>query len=261
MLRSSDAVVAISEDFSGLLIDDYGLDAASVSVIENWAGLDEIPVRPHSNDWAERNGLVDCRVVLYAGTLGMKHRPELLVELASSFLGRPEMRIVVASEGLGADWLLAQKAALGLDNLMVLGFQPYTDLPDMLGTADILTVVLESDAGVFSVPSKVLTYLCAGRPLLAALPSENLAARIISRCGAGVLVTSNDTAAFVKEAEALIEDDDLRYEMGRRARSYAEDTFDIERITDRFEAVFNGHHDSQYSVSVGLTVAAGRENH
>ena len=41
----------------------------------------------------------------------------------------------------------------------------------MLASADVLVALLETDAGAFSVPSKVLTSLSAGRPILAAIPA------------------------------------------------------------------------------------------
>jgi hypothetical protein len=46
----------------------------------------------------------------------------------------------------------------------------------------------DSDAGTLSVPSKVQPYLCAGRPILLAAPAENLAARIVARENAGLVV-------------------------------------------------------------------------
>ena len=47
------------------------------------------------------------------------------------------------SQGLGADFLIEKKATYGLDNLMVLGFQPFEALPEVLATADVLMAVLE----------------------------------------------------------------------------------------------------------------------
>ena len=42
-----------------------------------------------------------------------------------------------------------------------------------------------TEAGAFSVPSKTLTYLCAARPILAAVPPQNAAAHLVtSRAGA-----------------------------------------------------------------------------
>src|SRR5436305_191914 len=57
--------------------------------------------------------------------------------------------------------------------LHVLGFQPAEDLPAMLTSGDVLVAILEPEASRFSIPSKVLTYLAAGRPILALTPESN----------------------------------------------------------------------------------------
>ncbi|QXD15886.1 glycosyltransferase family 4 protein [Rhodocaloribacter litoris] len=238
LLRRSDAAVVITDDFVPLLTR-RGVPADRLHVIENWAPLEKTPVRPKDNAWSRAHGLAGRRVLLYSGNLGMKHDPALLVRLARHFRDTPDVRVVVVSEGLGADWLREQQAAHGLDNLLLFGFQPFERLPDVLGAADVLLALLEPDAGVFSVPSKVLTYLCAARPVLLAVPPENLAARIVAREEAGRVVAPGDAGAFVAAAETLLADGDLRARLGRNARAYAERTFDLERITDAFERVLS----------------------
>ncbi len=122
------------------------------------------PVRDKANDWSRRHGLHDKFVFLYTGTLGMKHNPELLLGLAEKYRSHENVRIVVISEGIGAEWLAAKQKEKQLANLVLLPYQDFHALPEVLATGDILCAVLEEDAGVFSVPSKVLTYLCAARP-------------------------------------------------------------------------------------------------
>ena len=77
-------------------------------------------------------------------------------------------------------------------------FQPFESLPDVLGSADVLVAILEPDAGVFCVPSKVLSYLCAGRPVLLAVPLENLVSRIVKNEGAGLGVDPLDVDGFCR---------------------------------------------------------------
>jgi len=228
LLRSS-AVVAISPDFSKTLLA-WGLPAERVHVIENWAPVDELPVRPRANGWASRHGLDGKPVLLYSGTLGLKHDAGLLLQLADAL---PEVRVVVASEGLGADWLAERPR----QNLVLLGFQPYDELPDVLGAGDVLLVILERAAGTFAVPSKVLSYLCAGRPLLASLPADNLAARVVESSGGGLLVEPDDADGLVDSARQLLADDELRARLGAAGRLYAERTFAIGAIADRFDDV------------------------
>ena len=236
LAHRSAALVAISDDFRPIL-ESWRLPPAKVHVVENWAPLDELPGLPRENAWAREHGLADRRVLLYSGTLGLKHDPELLVRLALRFRAEEDVRVVVVSEGMGADYLRARAGELGLENVVLLGFQPYERLPEVIASGDVLVAILEPDAGVFSVPSKVLSYHCAGRPLLAALPRTNLAARIVERNGSGVVVEPADRDSFVDAAERLLRDAGLRATLGRNAREYAERTFDIGAIGDRFEAI------------------------
>lgn len=233
VLRRSDAVVVISDDFLPQL-RRWGIDATRVEVIENWAPIDELPVLPRENAWAAEQGLAGRRVFLYSGTLGFKHDPSLLLDLAR-WAGRHDAVVAVVSEGPGADWL----GEHGRDEpaLRLLPYQPYERLPEVHASADVLVALLEREAGAYSVPSKVLTYLCAGRPLLVSVPRDNLAARIVERSGGGVVVAPGDSGALVAAAERLLAEADHRGELGRRAREYAETAFDLEAVGDRFERV------------------------
>jgi glycosyltransferase involved in cell wall biosynthesis len=98
---------------------------------------------------------------------------------------------------------------------------------------------LENDAGDFSAPSKILSYLCAGRPILLSAPLSNLASRVIGEAAAGTVTPSESAQAFVSAARTLHRWPELRAEMARRGRRYAVDHFDIERVTDQFEIVFH----------------------
>lgn len=233
LLRASDAVVVISKDFLPLL-RRWGVGEERTGVIENWAPLDELPSLPRDNRWAREHGLVDRFVFLYAGTLGFKHDPSLLLDLARWARGN-ESVVAVVSEGPGSDWLAREGA--GERGLLLLPYQPYERLPEVLASADVLVALLEPDAGSFSVPSKVLTYLCAERPLLVSVSEDNLAARVVERSGGGVVVPPKDPSALVAAAGSLHADASLRTELGNRARSYAEAAFDLETIADRFEQV------------------------
>ncbi len=145
--------------------------------------------------------------------------------------------MVVVSEGRGADWLRRRREEERLSNLRLLPFQPYPELPDVLASGDVLLTLLEADAGAFSVPSKVLSYLCAGRALLAAVPADNLAAEVVRRSGGGVLVEPGDEGDLVANATRLLADTGRREALGRCARRYAEENFDVAGIGDKFEAI------------------------
>lgn len=236
LLRESEEIILITEDFKEQM-NEWKLTKDNVHVIENWAPLEDLPLKTKENEWAIKHGLDQSRCIVYSGTLGMKHNPSLLLKLAVRFKEQTDIKIVVVSEGAGADWLKQQKENMKLDNLLILGFQPFDQVPNVLGTADLLVAVLEPDAGAFSVPSKVLTYHCAGKPMLLSVPSNNLAAKIVRREHSGKVVEPLDSEQFVNEAELLMMNEAILKSMGENARTYAEKTFDIERITNKFESV------------------------
>ena len=237
-LRASDAVVAITPDFLPILAR-WGVAEDRITVIENWAPLDGIRPLAKDNSWSRAHGLADKHVVMYSGTLGLKHNPAAFLDLADGLSADPDARVVVISEGLGADWL-RERAAAHRD-LVLLPFQPFEAMSEVLATADILVAVLEPEAGIFSVPSKVLSYLAAGRPILGAISADNLAARIVQRANAGRIVRPGDASGLVAAARDLLSDPTARRVAAANARAYALAVFDIGRITDRFEDVIGAH--------------------
>jgi colanic acid biosynthesis glycosyl transferase WcaI len=237
--RGSDAIVCISEDFLPLL-RQWGIAGQHCTVIENWAPKDHIRPLPKDNPWSRAHDLHRKTVFLYSGRLGLKHNPQLMLDLALAHRDRTDIAVVVVAEGLGADWLARRKAETGLTNLLLLPFQPYADLPHVLAAADVLVCIIEAGASRYSVPSKILSYLCAGRAVLAAMPKENLNARHIARIGAGMVVDPDRPETMLAAARTFCEDPAFRDECANRARAYAEEAFDIGKITDRFMAVLTG---------------------
>lgn len=233
--ETSERIIAITEDFAPLLAREFSISPDRVAVIPNWALIEEIPALSKDNPWSRKHGLDDKFVFLYSGTIGMKHNPALLLELARHHAGNPNVRVVVVSEGIGSEWLRENAASAGLNNLVLLPYQPFRDLPSVLATGDVLTGILEPDAGTFSVPSKTLSYLCAKRPLLLAMPEDNLAARIARGNGAAFIVDPHDIPGFISAAERLYQSPKIRSELGGNARRYAEKTFPISGTAGIFE--------------------------
>ena len=237
LLRRADHVVPVSGDF-GAYLGEIGIGPRGHTVIENWMPLDEMPLRPRHNHWSARHGLDAGRCVLYAGNLGFKQDPGLLLALAKAMGdARPRDRLVVVSEGAGAAWLAERQAGLRLPNLLLLPFQPWSEVPEMMAAADVLVALLESQERVYCVPSKVLSYCCAGRPIVLAADPANPASRLVTGHRCGRAVAAGDRAAFQRAVLHLLADEDERRAGGENARRYAESAFDIESIAARFEAV------------------------
>ncbi|MEN1681140.1 MAG: glycosyltransferase family 4 protein [Planctomycetota bacterium] len=242
--RQADASIVITDDFRRM-IGGWGVDDATIHTLPNWAPLEHLPQRSRENAWSAKQGLAGESTdgvvrFVYSGTLSMKHNPALLLALGEWLQESGAGVLLVSSQGAAVDWLRAQAEAKRLSTIRCLGFQPYPELPDVLGAADVLVAVLEPDASAFSVPSKVLSYFCAGRALLAAIPAENLAAKTILQAGAGEVVEPSGAEAFVAAAKRLADSATARQTAADSGRAYAEATFDIHRIGDGVESILRG---------------------
>ena len=232
--RRAAAVVVISDGFLGVH-RTWGT-SEKTRVIPNWAPLDEIVPVERLNAWSREFGLDDVRTILYSGTLGLKHNPGLLPQVASAVAaaGVP-VRLVVVNEGPAVEVVRAEAAKADVP-LTLLPFQPYERLSEVLGSGDVLMVLLEQDAGEFSVPSKTLSYLCAGRPIVGLMPAENAASGMIAEVGGCVLppVESSVQAAADYIVE-LFGDAERGQAIGQRSRQFAEQTFALKAVGDSFE--------------------------
>jgi glycosyltransferase involved in cell wall biosynthesis len=232
-LENSRYVITIAREHESLLPGKIRRENR-FACLENWANLEQIPVLPAANEWAVRHGLHRTLNIAYSGTLGFKHDLQVFPALAAAFRHDPDVRIVIVSSGAAADHLRRLAADEGFENLVVLPFQPYEDVPQVLASAAVLIAPLDPSAGSFCVPSKILSYLCAARPIVLAIDKQNPAARMLAEANAGMTVLPGDAGAFVGAVSDLIHNRTRRELLGRNARSYAEASFHIDHIVSRF---------------------------
>lgn len=246
LLQDSDRVLLIADDHHAVL-EDFQIPSDRARVLPNWSTIEDFPdgapgagVREREQSWRAEHGLIDKRLVMYSGTLGMKHDPGMLADLAEANADDSSVAVVVISSGPGAEWLKAQALARGLANLHVLPFVDYSMIAITLQAPEILLSILEPSASRFSVPSKILTYACAGRPVVVAMPPENAAARLIRDVGFGTVTPPGDSAAFIHAVRDLLDEPQRGKDLGKCGRAYAEANFPMSVIEQRFTTMLTG---------------------
>jgi glycosyltransferase involved in cell wall biosynthesis len=236
VVANAEAVIVISDDFNGQLAA-YGMQPRRSFTLPNWMPSDEIVPDSKDNDFSRAMGLNRTFNVLYAGVLGHKHDVAPFLALARACQDLDDLRIVVVGRGFGVERLHAAQQAEALSNLVLVDWQPHERLSQVLATGDLLISAIVPQASASSVPSKILSYLCARRAVLAVLPEDNLGRRLVEDEGTGVGIDPGDAArliAQVREFHALPE---RLVPLAERARRYAEHAFAIGPIADRFEAI------------------------
>ena len=221
--RAADTVTVLSTDLEGnITAKVVGLSRPPmVETIPNFADTDNLRPLDRLTDYRREHRLGDRTVVMYAGNLGHSQSLDLMVEAARRHRHRDDLVYVINGGGVRAEELAT--AAAGLQNLVVIGYQPAERLAEVLATGDIHVVPLRAGLTSASVPSKIYTVLAAGRPVIASVDPGSEVARIVASAGAGLAVTPDDPDVFTAAVEHLAGDVELRSRMGAHGRAWVEE--------------------------------------
>jgi colanic acid biosynthesis glycosyl transferase WcaI len=89
-----------------------------------------------------------------------------------------------------------------------------------LRRAHVLLLCLRPEIDLYSFPSKLWTYLAAGRPILACAGHDGAVEETLAASGAGVFAPWGDVPAAVRALEAL-SDADYRAELAGAASEFS----------------------------------------
>ncbi len=236
--RHAQAVVCLCEGFREKLAQS-GIPADRLRLIPDWGDTEAI--RPVRSDGHFRNANRIARekfVVLHTGNMGKKQDLLNVVRAATASTGDPNLLWVIVGEGEERALLERESKTSGLGNLLLLPLQPVETLCQMYAAADVLLLNQKAAVKDAVIPSKLLTYMASGQPILCAASSESVASRLIREAGCGVVVKPEDPSALVEGAIALRADASLRVEMGTNGRAYAERNYNKARVLDLYECFF-----------------------
>jgi glycosyltransferase involved in cell wall biosynthesis len=171
--------------------------------------------------------------LVFAGNLGTAQSVETLVEVADKLRGLSGLKIVLVGSGSMLSWIESQKQSRALDNLILAGRFPASEMPHFFSRAAGLLVTLkQNEAFSYTIPSKVQAYLAAGRPIIAALDGEG--ARIVQEAGAGLTSPAQDAEGMANSIEQLFRMTlEQRESLGQSGRTYYLEHFEMERQGQR----------------------------
>lgn len=240
LCRRSDAVATLGPGLREQILA-RGVDPARVAVVPFWIDGEKIQPGPRDNPWRRAQGLAPGTfIALYAGTIGYVSGAEVLVETARHLSVRDDILILCVGEGPVKDSVMKAATDLGLKNLQFLPFQPASVLDQVQAAADVGLVTLLPDAGKTSVPSKVLGYLAAGRPVIASVAPDSDTAELVRQGACGRVTACSDPAALAQAIRELAADPAACLDLGRRARAHFEQHFDRRIGTRAWEQLLSG---------------------
>jgi colanic acid biosynthesis glycosyl transferase WcaI len=221
--RLSDRIVVLSQGFRRTLVQDKHVPPQKVEVIPVWLDAQDIVPMPRDNAWRREMGIsAKTFVVLYAGTIGLVSGAEVVVEAAAHLKEMEDLLFLLVGTGSAKEQVEALAQEADLSNIRFLPFQPREKLSEVQATADVALVTLAPGRGRTSVPSKVLGYLAAARPVLAAVDQDCDTANLIREADCGLVTPPANGELLAAGLRELYDDSLRRREMGSRGRAYFE---------------------------------------
>ncbi len=221
---ASRAIIVISEAFADIYRTTRGSDPAHLYVIPNWIADDEIvPDDGRAQLFRPQSGLARAGFLLaYGGNIGMAADVETVIAAVGRLPTGEAIGLLVAGEGSQLARCRLMAAEQAPQRVWFRSPWPADETSAVLAAADVLILPTRGRQSLVSVPSKLLTYMLAARPVIAlAMPDTDIA-HLVERAGCGWLVAPGDAEALackIREISRL--PGDVLRQMGRAGRAYA----------------------------------------
>jgi colanic acid biosynthesis glycosyl transferase WcaI len=234
--RQAAGISVLCPAFKERLIEQ-GVPPGKIYLVPTWADVETIRPLPRDNGFRHRNSLDNADfVALHAGNMGLKQGLQTVVEAA---------RVTEASSS-GITWMLVgdgeerrrlQESAVryGLTRLRFLPLQPNDMVPFMLAAADVCLVVQKATVTDMVIPSKLLTYMASGRPIVASVHPGSATAHRIREADCGLIVPPEDPQSLVEAVERLRAVPTDAQRLGSNGRAYVEKHFAKQVVLDLYD--------------------------
>lgn len=232
---SADKILVLSEGFKKTLVAK-GVPAEKIVVIPVWLDPNEIKPMDRDNPWRREQGIpLDKFVVLYAGTIGVISNARMVADAARLLKDREDILFLFVGDGEEKPIVEARVKEYQLRNVRFLPYQPRERLAEVQATADVGLVTLAPGRGRTSVPSKVLGYMAAARPIIACVDPDSDTASDVNSARIGFVVHHEESLAAT--IVSYVDKPDDRLAAGERARKHFELEYSKTALLPRYELI------------------------
>jgi colanic acid biosynthesis glycosyl transferase WcaI len=218
-LAAADRMLIVSEAFRSQL-HAYGIDDDRIDLAPNWSHITPSALSP--DDAKKTLGWPAERfTVVHTGNMGYKQGLTTAIDAAAELHRRGEL-VDLVLVGDGSQRKALQAMAKGLPNVRFVSPVAEDEYPTVLAAADLLLLCERATVADMSLPSKLTSYLVAGRPIVASVALHGATARELDRVDGGSSVVEAGRARDLADAIAVLQlVDERRIELASQAQVYA----------------------------------------
>lgn len=181
------------------------------------------------SDTKSKYGLpTDKRIFLYGGNLGKPQGIDFIIEFLESNITRKEAFFLIIGAGTEYQKLSRWIEKANPSNVKVVEFLPKSEYDEIVKVADVGMIFLDFRFTIPNFPSRLLSYLEIGIPVIAATDPNTDIGKIIEKNGFGKACLSNNVEKLneIIDYYLSINDDSLEAS-GMRAKAFAECEYNV----------------------------------
>jgi colanic acid biosynthesis glycosyl transferase WcaI len=211
-----------------------GIPSEKVELIEPRVDESLFDIEPdEGNVFRRRYGLDGRFLVTHSGNMGVKQGLDVIVDAALLNRSDDTMQFLLVGDGAVCGRIRQRVAELQLQNVRFLPLLNEEDFRGLLAASDLCLLTQQKSVSESAFPSKIVTYLAAGRPVIASVNPNCEIAETIQESEAGMIVAPEDGPALLSAIQKL-RGADLR-EHGKKARAFASQKWSSARVLGHFE--------------------------
>lgn len=199
------------------------------------AAFDVFTSREGGNFRAQ-HGITDKLVVLHSGNMGVKQGLDVVLRAAEK-LRSENMEFLLVGSGADRPRLEALCHSMSLRNVRFLPVLPDAEFAACLAAADVALVTQQKSVSDILFPSKTVTYLAAGKPVVASVNAESRVAQTICEAEAGEVIAAEDAEALAAQLHAAKENPSLLKRWSESAHAYARNKWHPAKVLGHYERV------------------------
>ena len=229
--KHAKGVIVLSESFAQIYIRTRQVNSEKIHVIPNWVDQDSIIPMKKGDYRSEKRIPLDAFVIVYGGNVGKAAGVENIINAAAKLNADKNIFLIIA--GSGSELSTCQKLASNIKNVCILFHTPWKpeETSKVLAAADMLILPTQGTQSLASVPSKLLSYMLAARPVLAIVLPESDTAQVINDAGCGWVVSPDNVNQLAEKIKKLSSIPSKILEgMGLLGREYALKNFTTEAL-------------------------------
>ena len=215
-------------------IVEKGIPADKVTLLEPRMDDSLIDIGPDEGDaFRQRYGLEKKFILTHSGNMGVKQGLDVIVDAAAQNRSDESAVFLLIGDGAVSSRIQRRVAELDLHNVRFLPLLDAAEFRGLLAASDVCLLTQQKSVSEIAFPSKIVTYLAAGRPVIASVNPDSEIAQTVRESGAGRIAAPEDAEALLATIREFRSENKLKY--SENAREYASRRWSSARVLGHLE--------------------------